>query len=79
MPLLLDYELAKGNVLFSQNILKGGDLTIQCLSKSTSSQGSLPAYNTYCTDPGRSIEGARPRVITPKALAPLPNEALACF
>lgn len=45
MPLLLDLALTKGNVPFSQNISERDKLTTQCLSKITSSWGSLHAYN----------------------------------
>lgn len=43
MPLLVDLELAKGNVLFSQNILDEDNVTIQHLAKNTSLQGFFPA------------------------------------
>lgn len=51
----------------------------QRLTKSTSSQGSLPAYNSYYIEPSRRLQGIRPRVITPKVFTSLPDEALACF
>lgn len=66
MPLLLDLELVKAEyVFYSQNILEGDDLMTQWLTKSTSSQGSLPAYNSYYRDPAGDFR-IRPRVITPK-------------